>query len=255
MCSSRPIDETASKPLSANVAVVAVAHLGQVAEALLGDGVLGPRGLLSRERHAGGPHTAASGVANHAAPAAADVEQSVARLQPQLLEHQPILVLLRLVEGCLETRVARARVGHRWPEHPLVERVRDVVVVVDRLGVSRLAVPQSLGDATPARRNLLRRRRDRPQVLDPDGTHDLGHHPRRRHLEHQFVGQRLEQLVGVAGVHAMDLEVAGDVGARQPEVAAASSEIGRSARRREFDAERRVGRPRRTSVVGGEPQR
>ena len=238
-----------------DVAVVAVAHLGQVGQPLVGDGLLRPRRLLPRQRHAGGLDAAAGGVAHHAAPAAPDVEQPVARLQPQLLEHQPVLVLLRLVERGVGARIARAGVGHRRPEHPLVEGVRDVVVVVDRLGVAGLAVPESPGDAAPARRHLLRRRRDRPQVLEADGADDLGHHPRRRPREVEALGERLEQLVRIAGVHAVDVEVAGDVGAGQPEIAAAGGEIGRAARRLQVQPERRVGRSGRTPVVGGESQR
>ena len=119
-----------------DVAVVAVAHLGQVAQSLVGDRLLRPRRLLPRQRHADGLDPAAGGVAHHAAPPASDVEQPVARLQPQLLEHQPVLVLLRLLERGVGVGIARAGVGHRRPEHPLVEGVRDVVVVVDRLGVA-----------------------------------------------------------------------------------------------------------------------
>ena len=90
----------------ADVAVVAVADLGQVGQALLGDRVLRPLGLLLGKRDADRLHPVPCGVADHAAPAAADVEQAVARLEPQLLEHQPVLVLLRLFQGCVRVRVA-----------------------------------------------------------------------------------------------------------------------------------------------------
>ncbi len=203
MCSVSPIEDTASNSDSRDVAVVAVPHLGEVGQALLGDGVLRPRRLLLGQRDADGLDAVPRGVAHHAAPAAADVEQPVARLQPQLLEHQPVLVLLRLFQRRVGDRVARAGVGHRRAEHPLVERVRDVVVVVDGLGVTGLAVPQAFRDAPPARQRLLRRRRDRLEVLDADGADDVGQHPRRRPLEVHLVGQRLEQFVRIAGMHAV----------------------------------------------------
>ncbi len=52
MCSVRPIELTASKPVSAHVAVVAVADLGDVVETVALDRVLRPGGLLARERDA-----------------------------------------------------------------------------------------------------------------------------------------------------------------------------------------------------------
>ena len=94
-------------------------------------------------------------------------------------------------------------------------------MVVDRLGVARAAVPEPTGDTAPARRHLLRRRCDRPQVLDTDGADDLRHHPRRRPGEFEAVGERLQQFVGITGVNTADVEVAGDVGASQTQVAEA----------------------------------
>ena len=64
-----------------------------------------------------------------------------------------------------------------------------------------------------------------------------------------------EQLVGVAGVHAVDVQVTGDVGAGEPQIAEPGGEVGRAARGLEVQAERRVGRARRAAVVGREPQR
>ena len=63
-----------------DVAVVAVTHLGEVGQALLGDGLLRPRRLLLGQRDADRLDAVAGRVAHHAAPAAADVEQPVARL-------------------------------------------------------------------------------------------------------------------------------------------------------------------------------
>ena len=209
-----------------DVAVVAVADLGEIGQALVGDRVLRPHRLLLRQGDADGLDAVGGGVADHAAPAAADVEQPVAGLQAQLLEHQPVLVLLRLLQRRVGVRVAGAGVGHRRAEHPLVERVGHVVVVVDGLRVTGLAVPQAFCDAAPPRQRLLRRRRDGLEVLDADGPDDVGHHPRRRPLEVHLLGQRLEQLVGIAGVHTVRFEVAGDVGAGQPQIAGSGGQVG-----------------------------
>ena len=148
--------------------------------------------------------------------------------------------------------IARAGVGHRRAEHPFVERVRHVVVVVDGLGVAGSAVPQAFCDAAPPGQRLLRRRRDRLQMLEADRPDDVGQHPRRRPLEIQLLGQRLEQLVGIARVHAVRLEVAGDVRAGKSQIAGRGGQIGGAARSLQVQPERGVLGPRRTAVVGGE---
>ena len=63
-----------------DLAVVAVPHLGEVVEAHLLDPLLRPRRLLARQRHAERLDAVVLGrVADHPAPAAADVEQPHAR--------------------------------------------------------------------------------------------------------------------------------------------------------------------------------
>ena len=146
-----------------HVPVVQVADLGQVAQAGLLDGPLGPGGLLLGQRHAEGLDAVLAGrVHDHAAPAAAHVQQAHARPQPELAGDQVELVPLGLLEGGVLARVARAGVGHGRAEHPLVERVGHVVVVRDRVGVPLLGVPAPdpppLGDP-----DLLRRRRQARQ--------------------------------------------------------------------------------------------
>ena len=158
MCSVRPIEEIASKPDSSHVAVVHEADLGEVVEPLLLDPLLGPRGLLARQRDAERlDAVVARGVPDHAAPAAAEVEQALARLEVELAGDQVVLGVLRLLERRVLGREDRAGVGHRGAEDVLVEGVGDVVVVVDRLGVAALGVPQALHDPAPAREVLLRR--------------------------------------------------------------------------------------------------
>ena len=121
------------EPRLGDVAVVAVADLGEIGQPFVGDRLLRPRRLLGRQRDADGLDAVTGGVAHHAAPAAAHVEQPIARLQAQLLEHQPVLVVLRLLQRRVGLRIAGAGVGHRRAEHPFVERVRHVVVVMDGL--------------------------------------------------------------------------------------------------------------------------
>jgi hypothetical protein len=128
-------------------------------------------------------------------------------------------------------------------------------VVVDRLSVPRLAVSQPCGHAAPSRWRLLGRRGDRAEVLDADRPDDAGGLARWRHPEDERVGERLQQLVRVAGVDSVRLEVARDVGASEAEVSAPRREVRRSARSQKLDPERRIGRPRRTSVICREAQR
>ncbi len=148
------------EPGLADLAVVQVPDLGEVVKARLLDGPLRPHGLLLGQGDAERADAVlARRVQHHAAPAATHVEQPHARLQPDLPGHQVELVLLRLLQGGIGARVARAGVGHRRPEHPLVERVGDVVVVRDRAGVAGPGVPAP-GQPAAVDPDLLRRRRD-----------------------------------------------------------------------------------------------
>ena len=111
MCSVRPIELTASKPVSRHVAVVAEAHLGDVVEALALDRLLRPGGLLARQRDADDLDAVVPrGVPDHPAPAAADVEQPHARLQAELAADQVVLRELRLLEGGVLRRGSTAQV-------------------------------------------------------------------------------------------------------------------------------------------------
>ena len=77
-----------------------MAHLGEVVEPLLLDLLLRPLGLLPRQGHAERADAVLpGGVADHAAPAAADVEQSLAGLEVELAGDQVVLRELRLLEG------------------------------------------------------------------------------------------------------------------------------------------------------------
>ena len=136
-----------------DVAVVAVAHLGQFAQPFVGDGLLRPGRLLPRQRDAGGLDATAGGVAHHAAPAAPDVEQPVARLQPQLLEDEPVLVLLRLLERSVEaadsTRRCRSSTA-RAPTRRRCSRRRSGGGSPRRRGTCCAGVPRRCGASAAA---------------------------------------------------------------------------------------------------------
>ncbi len=148
------------------------------------------------------------GVHDHAAPAAADVEQPHPRFEGQLLRDQLVLGRLRLLQRGRLGRVHRAGVGHRRAEHPLVEPVGHVVVVRDGLAVARLRVQ-------PARRAVLQLGRRRPvpqpQRQQPAGQPEL---LGPRHVVQRDVGHRVQQLVEVA----VDLDLALDVARARPSV-------------------------------------
>ena len=230
MCSVRPIELTASKPVSTTCAVVEVAHLGEVAEPLALDRRLGPLGLLERERHAQRAYAVlAGGVAHHRAPAAADVEQPLAGLQRELAGDQVELRRLRLLQRRVGGLVERAGVGHRRAEHQLVEAVGDVVVVRDDLGVARHRVAQPLDGAAPPRQVLLRRRGRRAQVGQAEAADDGHRLGGGRHPELRVVLEQHQRVVGVARVHAGEVEVEAGVGPRQAEVAGRGHQVGQPA--------------------------
>ena len=128
-------------------------------------------------------------------------------------------------------------------------------MVVDGLGVTGLAVQEAVGDPAPPGRRLLRRRRDRQQMLDADRTDDIGQHPRRRPLEFDPVGQRLEQLVRIAGMYAVGLQVTRHVRAGNTEFAGSCGQIGGATGRPKIQAQYGIFVSGGAAVVRGELQR
>ena len=153
-------------------------------------------------------------------------------------------------------RVAGAGVGHRRAEHPLVERVRHVVVVVDRLGVTSLAVPQALlrrgasGAAPPAAAARSACRCSMPIERTMLASTRAG-----GRLKSSLSASALSSSYGIAGVHAVRFEVARHVGAGQPEFAGRGGQIGGAARGHQVQAELGVVGSGVAAVVGGELQR
>ena len=127
------------------LAVVLHADLDPVAQARLPHPFARERGLRVGERDADAAHAVvARRVDQQRAPAAADVQQPLAGLQPQLRADELELALLRGLERLAGFREVRARVDHARAEQRRVEVVRDVVVVLDRGLVARERVQAAL---------------------------------------------------------------------------------------------------------------
>ena len=155
-----------------------------------------------------------------AAPAAADVEHPLALFQGELAGDRVELLFLGLLQGLGALGEEGAAVGHRLVEEEGEEVIGDVVVVAHRLGVALLAVAAAaeheLGVGPPRR------------PLDPGGAH-------RAEQQAALVGavQRrrlpaVEQLDH--RVHVVDLDVAADVGAAEPELAGGAQRVRGGAR-------------------------
>ena len=102
------------------------------------------------------------------APAAADVEHALPRLEPELPAHEVELVLLRLLELAVGIAVVGAGVDHQRVEKQLVEVVGDVVVMRDGPGVALLSVgAHEVASPMPKMESKTRRRR---AALEPRTT-------------------------------------------------------------------------------------
>jgi hypothetical protein len=235
-----------------HVAIVQVTHLGEPGQPFPFDRGLPPGGLLGGQRDPEGLDAVlARGVHHHAAPAAADVEQPHALLESQLAGDQVELVHLRLFQGGVLTRVAGAGVGHRGPEHPLVEPVGHVVVMRDRAGVTALGVQPADGPAA-VHADLLGRRRDPVQqqlraAQRPQQAQLLPHAQADR-LGLRHPGQRLVHV-------ALDVQLPGHVRPGQPERPRCLGQVGHGDRRADRDLDVRSLLSGVTAVVGRELHR
>src|SRR5712691_2650572 len=121
------------------VAVVTVLDEAAPLETFALDARGGPVGLRLRQRHpVRRDAVVLRGPDGEAAPAAADVEKRLPRLEPELAADEIDLVLLRLLELAVGVAVVGARVEHERVEEQGVEIVRHVVVVRNGLGVPPL---------------------------------------------------------------------------------------------------------------------
>ena len=128
-----------------HVAIVHHAQFGQILEAFTLDPLLAVFDLLLGQGDAERLDAALGGLDDERAPAAADVEQALARLEVELVEHQADLVELRVLQAHVLVVEHRAGVGHRGAEEVAVELVRQIVVEAHRLGVGLLGVRQQAG--------------------------------------------------------------------------------------------------------------
>jgi len=206
-----------------DVPVVQVPHLGEPGQPLPLDRGLRPGGLLGGQRDPEGLDAVLpGGVHHHAAPAAAHVEQPHARPKPELAGDQVELVDLRLFQGGVLARVAGAGVGHRRPEHPLVEPVGHVVVMGDGPGVAALGVQRADGPAA-AHADLLGRRRDPvQQQLRAAQRAQQGQLLPQAHTDRLGPPHPDQRFVHVA----VDVQVPGHVRPGQPELARRLGQVG-----------------------------
>jgi len=121
------------------VAVVAVLDEAAPLEAKGLDAGGGPVGLRLGERHpVRRDAVVLRGPDREPAPAAADVEERLARFQPELAADEIDLVLLRLLELAVRIAIVGAGVEHERVQEQGVEVVRDIVVMRDGLSVAPL---------------------------------------------------------------------------------------------------------------------
>src|SRR6516164_1508957 len=130
--------------LSADVAVVILDVLDLPCESLACRPLPRPHDLLMRDVEGAHPHAvAARHVHGEHAPAAPGLDYAFAGPQAQLATNVVHLRQLRLIERGLRHRVVRTGIGHGGTEPQLVERVADVVFVMDVVSRPRERVGMS----------------------------------------------------------------------------------------------------------------
>ena len=136
------------------VAVVAQLQPDAVLQRQRRDTALGDFQLRRRNRHAMHFDALQRRMFGKAAPAAADLEHALARLQPQRIDDALVFALLRRVQRQAVVAIEqRARVGPAGVEPQLVEIVADIVMGMD-VALAALAGirPQPVPQAVPAAR-------------------------------------------------------------------------------------------------------
>ena len=129
-----------------NVAVVEAKDFRAVAETRLGDLLVAPGRLVLAERDAGRADAVVlDRVAHQRAPAAADVEERLARLEHQLSAHEVHLLILRLFDGLARIGEEAGRVDHARAQKGAEEVVAAVVVPAHELPVVGFRVNGELG--------------------------------------------------------------------------------------------------------------
>ncbi len=169
--------------------------------------------LRLRQGHAmGGDAVVLGGVAQQRAPAAADVEEQLPRLQPQLAADDVELVPLRLLQRVGPVAEIGAGIDHLRVEEELVEFVAGIVVELDEIPVPifcapprRVAAVEFVADRRPAVAGQQQAQRPGPgKALAQLAEADSGGLP--------APARRLDEADQIA---ALDLDVAADVAPEQ----------------------------------------
>ena len=198
----------------------------------------------------------AGGVPDHPAPAAAEVEQPLAGLEVELAGDQVVLRVLRLLEGrgprSGTARRCRSSTG-RGPSRRTRWRRRSGGGSPPRRGpASAAARPRRGGSGTAPPRAAARPGgggRGRGSGAAVSASAGEGR------LKLRLLCTSLSSVVGVAGVHAVQLEVAGDVGPGEAEVARRGEQVGQAALGGQVEPYGESSGPDGAAVVGREPQR
>src|SRR6266852_3412524 len=172
--------------LARNIAVVLQAHLAAALEPLLPNPLRGEFVLVSAERDARGPGTVFLGRAqDERAPAAADVQKPLARLEQELPEDVIELLFLGVLQGIGSTAEIGAGIDHVPVQPQRIEVVRNVVVVLNGVAIALAVVPP-----------------DTPQSFAPagsGGSSEAFGHP--KHLEDRPFDPQVTFHVGLTELH------------------------------------------------------
>src|ERR1700682_6058214 len=122
-------------------AVISYRHSAAIAQARLLDALSRQHSLILAERASRGIDSVVlRGVHDQRAPPTPNVEETLPRLETQLPTDQIQLGLLRGVERIIRRAEVRARIDHSLVEPELVEAVADIVVELDRRGITHRCV-------------------------------------------------------------------------------------------------------------------
>ena len=235
--------------LARDLAVVHDADVDLVGHARRGGALARELRLRLAQRDPGDVHAVlARGVQRERAPAAADVEHPLARLQRELRADEVELGPLRLLQRRRAARPDRARVRHRLVEEQREVLVGEVVVVRDRALVAQDRVALAL--RAQLHRRHLRHAAQRARL--DRGQRDLAAWSRLSIGGGDQLRDQRERRVDV-----VDVDPAAHVGAAEAELARRAQHVAERLRR--GDPERRaavaVGRRQRRAVPQLERER
>src|SRR5258706_131947 len=208
--------------LARNIAVVLQAHLAAALESLFLDPLRGEFVLIPAERDPRRPGAVLLGRAqDQRAPAAADVQKPLARLEYELPEDMIELLFLSELQGIGLVAEVSAGIHHVPIKPQRIELVGDVVVVLDRVAIALAVVaPKTPQPLAPVRRGAPGEAFGHPEHLqDRPFDPQFALHVRLAQL-HQ-VGRQQEAKRRRARHADLDLGLAGEIeGAPVPQLQA-----------------------------------